>query len=185
MARVPTLTREQVPEKDREAFDHETSGSGGVVESGPGSAMINNPEMRRRANQLVFYLRQESVLPKKLQELAMILTARSMDCLFIWNAHAAGARREGISDAFVDALRDDKPLPQLPPDEQLVADYVLQSFKNHRVNQETFDAVVAQYGARGATELSTWIGYYTLLAFNANAFEIDLPQERSEPVLPV
>mgnify|MGYP000934526033 CR=1 FL=1 len=48
MARVPTLTREQVPEKDREAFDHETSGSGGVVESGPGSAMINNPEMRRR-----------------------------------------------------------------------------------------------------------------------------------------
>ena len=85
----------------------------------------------------------------------------------------------------MDALRDDKPLPQLPPDEQLVADYVLQSFKNHRVNQETFDAVVAQYGARGATELSTWIGYYTLLAFNANAFEIDLPQERSEPVLPV
>jgi 4-carboxymuconolactone decarboxylase len=79
MARVPTLTREQVPENDREAFDHETSGSGGVVESGPGSAMINNPEMRRRANQLAFYLRQESVLPKKLQELAMILTARSMD----------------------------------------------------------------------------------------------------------
>ena len=59
--------------------------------SGPGSVMIHSPEMRRRANHLVFYLREASVLPKKLQELTMIITARSMDCLFIWNAHAAGA----------------------------------------------------------------------------------------------
>lgn len=66
-----------------------------------------------------------------------------------------------------------------------MADYVLQSFQNHRVDQGTFDAVVKQYGAQGATEVSTWMGYYTLLAFNANAFEIDLPQERSEQVLPV
>ena len=185
MARTPVLTRDQVPEKLREAFDHETANSGGVVASGPGSVMIHSPEMRRRANHLVFYLREASVLPKKLQELTMILTARSMDCLFIWNAHAAGARREGISDAFIDALRDKQPLPQLPPDEQLVADYVLQSFKDHRVSQSTFDAVMKQYGAQGVTELSTWIGYYTLLAFNANAFEIDLPQDHSEPVLPV
>jgi hypothetical protein len=29
------------------------------------------------------------------------------------------------------------------------------------------------------------MGYYALLAFNANAFEIDLPADRTEPVLPV
>jgi hypothetical protein len=29
------------------------------------------------------------------------------------------------------------------------------------------------------------MGYYALLAFNANAFEIDLPEARTEPVLPV
>lgn len=185
MARMPTLTRDQVPENLREAFDHETAGSGGVVASGPGSAMINSPEMRRRANNLVFYLREASVLPKKLQELIMILTARTMDCQYIWHAHSAGARREGISDAFIDALRDKKPLPQLPTDEQLIADYVLQSFKDHRVSQGTFDAVVKEYGAQGATEISTWMGYYTLLAFNANAFEIDLPEGGSEPALPV
>ena len=185
MARTPILTRDQVPEELREAFDHETANSGGVVASGPGSAMIHSAEMRRRANHLVFYLREASVLPKKLQELIMIITARSMDCLFIWNAHAAGARREGISDAFVDALRDKKPLPPLPPDEQLVADYVLQSFKDHRVNQSIFDAVMKEYGARGATEISTWMGYYTMLAFNVNSFEVDLPDDHQEPALPV
>ena len=29
------------------------------------------------------------------------------------------------------------------------------------------------------------IGYYALLAFNANALEIDLPAERTAPVLPI
>jgi hypothetical protein len=29
------------------------------------------------------------------------------------------------------------------------------------------------------------MGYYALLAFNANAFEIDLPAERTEPILPI
>ena len=134
---------------------------------------------------LIAHLNPISPTCKKLQELIMIITARSMDCLFIWNAHAAGARREGISDAFIDALRGKQPLPQLPPDEQLVADYVLQSFKDHRVNQSTFDGVMKAYGAQGATELSTWIGYYTMLAFNVNAFEVDLPQDHSEPALPV
>ena len=39
--------------------------------------MINSPEMRRRANSLVNYLRDESTLPKRIQELAMIVTARA------------------------------------------------------------------------------------------------------------
>jgi alkylhydroperoxidase family enzyme len=97
MARTPTLTRDQVPEPLRAAFDAETASSGGVVATGPGSVMINSPEMRRRANHLVNYLRDESTLPKKIQELAMLVTARAMDCQFIWNAHAARGRREWTS----------------------------------------------------------------------------------------
>ena len=56
MARTPTVTRDQVPEQLRSAFDAETATSGGVIASGPGSVMINSPEMRRRANRLVNYL---------------------------------------------------------------------------------------------------------------------------------
>ena len=81
MARTPTVTRDQVPEQLRSTFDAETANSGGVVAAGPGSVMINSPEMRRRANSLVNYLRDESSLPKKIQELAMILTARSRDLI--------------------------------------------------------------------------------------------------------
>ena len=115
MARTPMVTRDRVPEHLRAAFDAETASSGGVVATGPGSVMINSPEMRRRANHLVNYLRDESTLPKKIQELAMLITARAMDCQFIWNAHAARGRREGLSDALVDALRDKRPLRPCPP----------------------------------------------------------------------
>ena len=182
--RTPIVTRDMVPENLREAFDAETAGSGGVVSSGPGSAMINSPEMRRRANSLVNYLRDESTLPKRIQELAMIVTARANDCPFIWNAHAAGARRQGISDAFVDALRDGQPLPPLAADEQAVVNLGQEFFRTRQVSQETFQAAFDQFGGQGLTELCTLFGYYALLAFNANTFMIDLPEERTEAVLP-
>jgi 4-carboxymuconolactone decarboxylase len=185
MARTPILTRDQVPEPLRAAFDAETASSGGVVATGPGSVMIHSPEMRRRANHLVNYLRDASTLPKKIQELAMLITARAMDCPFIWNAHAARGRREGLSDILVNAVRDRQPLPSMPADEATVVQYGTELFRTHTVSPETFDAALAQFGAQGLTELTTLIGYYTLLAFNANAFAIDLPAERSEPLLPV
>jgi len=184
MARTPTVTRDQVPEQFRSAFDAETADSGGVVASGPGSVMINSPEMRRRANHLVNYLRDDSSLPKKIQELAMIITARSMDCQFIWHAHAARARQQGIRDEFVDALRDNQPLPALPADEQTVVNYALELFKTHQVSPATFQAALEQFGALGLTELTTLMGYYSLLAFNANAFEIDVP-DSAEAKLPI
>ena len=40
---------------------------------------------------------------------------------------------------------------------------------------------MALKGARGVTELSTLLGYYSLLAFNANAFEIDVPEGERKP----
>ena len=67
MARTPTVTRDQVPEPLRAAFDAETAGSGGTIVGGPGSVMIHSPEMRHRANVLVTYLRDESSLSKKIQ----------------------------------------------------------------------------------------------------------------------
>ena len=80
MARLQILTRDQAPEQFLDAFDAETADSGGVVDSGPGSVMIYSPELRRRANHFVGYFRQVTDLPHRLQELAMLLTARHMDC---------------------------------------------------------------------------------------------------------
>jgi len=63
--------------------------------------------------------------------------------------------------------------------------YGREFFRTHRVSQPTFDAALAQFGVRGLTELTNLMGYYALLAFNINAFEVELPAERTEPALPV
>ena len=183
MARTPTVTRDQVPEQYRDAFDHELANSRGAMENGPGSVMINSPEMRKRANHLVFYFREESELPQKIQEMAMILTARDKDCQYIWYAHAARAREQGISDEFVDALRDKKPLPKLPHDEQIVVDYATELFTTNRVSAGTFQAALDHFGAQLLTELTTMMGYYSLLALNVNAFEVDRPDGGEKPLV--
>ena len=48
-----------------------------------------------------------------------------------------------------------------------------------------FQAVQEQFGVRGAVELTLLLGNYSLLAYAINAFDTDLPPERTEPLLPI
>lgn len=185
MARLPAPTRESVPEKYRDLFDEVVKERGGIPTGGPGSVTLNSPEVAKRTNHLSAYLRQESGLPAKIQELAMLTTARELDCQYIWNAHAAAGRKAGLSDALVDAMRDKKDLPNIPEDEAAVINYGREFYRTHRVSDATFQAALQQFGAHGLTNLTNLMGYYALLAFNANCFQIDLPAERSEPTLPI
>ena len=148
--------------------------------------MINVPEMMQRGEHLRAYLRGDaSSLPPKIRELAMILTAREMDCQFIWHAHVGHARQAGVRDDIVDHLRDKQELTHLAPDEAAVVTYGRELLRTRQVSQATFDAALAQFGTRGLIELTNLMGYYTLLAFNMNAFEVGLPDDTPEVPLPV
>ncbi len=186
MTRVPVVTRENVAEKYRKAFDEVTASVGRPIVKGPAAVMINSPEMSKRAMNLSEFLRKESVLPDKIKELGILMAARANDCQYIWNAHAALARKAGLSNSLVDAIRDKKPLPKdIPTDEATAAIYGAELLRTHKVSQQTFDAVIKWFGSQGLTELATTMGYYTLMAFNANTFDVDVAPDQAEPVLPV
>ena len=185
MARTPTVTREAVPENQRTAFDAIVQERGSVPTTGPGSVMLNAPGAAQRALDLALYLRTDTSLEPRIRELAMLVAARENDCQFIWNAHAPPARRAGLRDEIVDSLRDRKDLPSPAADEAAVVEYGQQFFRTRRVGQAAFDAVVAQFGIPGATELTTLMGCYSMLAFNVNAFGVELPEDRTEEALPI
>ena len=186
MARIPTASRESVPQDQLAAFDELVSQRGSVPDIGPIAIMINVPELTKRGENLRAYVRgDESSLPANVRELAMILTAREMDCQFIWNAHAGFGRQAGLSDELVNNLRDKKDLPTLSAPESAVVDYGREFFRTHKVSQATFDAAKAQFGVRGLVELTNLMGYYSSLAFNINAFEVGLPADLTELPLPV
>jgi 4-carboxymuconolactone decarboxylase len=185
MARLPIATRESVPEAQSALFDELVQRLGAVPRYGPGSVMIHVPEAHRWATGLNDYLRNQSSLSKKVQELAMLVTARALDCQHIWNAHAASARQAGVRAAIVDALRDRTELPELAPDEVTVLQYGQEFFRTHRVSPGVFQAALEQFGRQGVVELSLIMGNYSLLALLINACDTDLPPDRTEPLLPV
>ena len=185
MARTPVATSDMVPAEFRDAFAELTKDTGGTITGGPGSITINSPEMSRRRSHLTAYLRFESTFPKRIQELAILATARAMDCPYIWNAHAPAARHEGVSDAVVDALRDRQPLPSMPADEAAIVKYCTEFYTNHRVASSTFQVAKEQFGIQHLVEITALMGNYAQTAFFLNAFEVELPDERTEKVLPV
>lgn len=182
--RIPAATIDSVPEDQRAEFESLVASLGGVPPYGPGSVMIQVPKAHQAATALNDYLRRESSLPAKVLELSMIVTAREMDCQHIWNAHAGAARAAGVPNTVVDALRDRKELPPLAPDEAAVINYGQELFRTHRVSRGAFQAALEQFGARGLVELTLTMGNYSLLTFAVNAFDTDLPPERTEPLLP-
>ena len=183
MARLPVVTRDMVPEQFREAYDEVTEGN--PITGGPGSITINSPEMARRRAGLTSYLRYETTFPRRILELAIIATARAMDCPYVWNAHAPAARREGVSDALIDALRERQPLPEIGADESAVIAYANEFYQNHRVSDATFQTALDQFGSQHLVELTALMGNYAQTAFVLNAFEVELPEGTTEPVLPV
>ncbi|HKU69303.1 MAG TPA: hypothetical protein VJQ51_00560 [Burkholderiales bacterium] len=185
MARLPLATRDGVPEDQRAAFDEVVKGYGSIPKYGPGSVMINVPLAHQKVIALNRHLRNSSTLPKKLQELAMIVTAREWDCQYIWNAHAASARSLGIADAVVDSIRDRKDLPKMPADELAIVRFGQELMRTKRVSRGSFQAVVEQFGKEGAVELGLLFGNYGMLAMLVNSFDVDIPPERKEALLPV
>ena len=185
MARVPIVTRDMVPEESREAFDELTKDTGGVITGGPISIIVNSPELARRRAGLTSYLRYESTFSNRIRELAILVTARNFDCPYVWNAHAPDARKAGVSDALVNAIRDRQPLPGMADDERAIVNYCNEFYAHHRVSQSTFQIALEQFGTQHLVELTALMSHYAQTSFFLNAFEVELPADRTEPVLPV
>ena len=185
MARVPELSRDNIPEDQRAAFDEMVQQRGGVPNTGPGSVMLNAPEVAQRVLGLASYLRTDTSLPPRIRELGMLVAARENDCQFIWHAHAPVARQAGLKDEVVDALRDKQEIPGLAADEAALIDYGREFFRTRKVSQATFDAALKEFGVLGLTELTNLMGCYSMLAFNVNAFGVELPADSPEKPLPI
>ncbi len=183
MARLPAASRDTVPAGQEATFDEITQNGTAVPPYGPGSVMVHVPEASKHATGLNQYLRNASSVPLKAAELAMLVAAREMDCQHIWNAHAGSARAAGVPDAVVDAIRDNKPLPELSADESAVIHLGREILRNHQVSRGGYQSALEVFGQQGVIELTLILGNYTMLGMLINTFETDLLPERSEPLL--
>lgn len=183
MARIPLVTRDQIAEKEKPAYDAFIQGRAGRPNVGPYSLLAHMPEMAQKLDALRLYLRDEASLSQKLQELVMISVASEMGCAFIWYAHAAAARQIGVRDDIVDSLRERRAPAHLDPDEQTVVDFTRELLQKRKVSQPTFDAATARFGQRGTMTLTNLIACYAVLAYNMNTYELEAPAHATEKAL--
>jgi 4-carboxymuconolactone decarboxylase len=184
MARIPLVTRDQIVEKERSAYDAFMLARANRPNIGPYSLLLHMPEMAQRLEALRTYLRDEASLPHKVQELVMISVAREMSCAFIWYAHAAAARQAGVRDDIVDNIREKRALANLDPEEQTAVDFTRELLQNRKVSRPTFDAATARFGQRGTMTLTNLIACYAMLAYNMNTYELEAPAHPTEKGLP-
>jgi 4-carboxymuconolactone decarboxylase len=184
MARIPLVTRDQVAEKERPAYDAFMASRTNRPNIGPYSLLLHMPEMSQKLEALRTHIRAEASLSQKLQELVMISVAREMGCAFIWYAHAAPARQAGVRDDIVDNIRDKRPLANLDPEERAVVDFTRELLQNRKVSRPTFDAATARFGQRGVMTLTNLVACYAVLAYNMNTYELEAPAHPTEKALP-
>ncbi len=182
MARVPALSREDVPEDKRHIYD-EIAASRGEV-SGPFSALINSPDVAGRVANLGTYIRFESTLPGTVQELAILTASRELNCQYEWTHHETLAHKAGVSDNAIEAVRDRRDLVGLTREDASVIQFVREAIRSHRVSDETFGEARKLFGTQQITDLTATIAYYSMIAICLNTLEVEL-EPGLTPLLPI
>ena len=171
MARVPMIEgKADVADAHHHVVDAITRTRGRV--SGPFSVLLHSPDLAGRAAHLGAYVRFESTLTPVQRELAILATARAMDCAYEWAYHAPEARKAGVSAETVAAIRDGRGPSALDTEAAEIVEYARQVLTAHRADDATFTALRARLGVAGIVELTATVGYYAMLACTLNAFEV-------------
>src|ERR1041385_684366 len=104
--------------------------------------------------------------------------ARECEAMYVWGAQTGGARRLGVSEETIAAIRANHSRGVPSEDAQIIV-FTRQLLRSHRVDDAAFKAMQTRFGNDELIQLTTAIGYYTLLSMTVNACELE-PASRSE-----
>lgn len=184
MPRIPLPGPGEMNEAQRAIYDAVVSGPRGEM-IGPLRAVIHSPELATLWSNFGEYLRFRTCLPNRLNELAIIVTARRWSSQVEWWVHAKAAAKAGIDTAIITAIHDGATPNFANTDEADIYEFARQLQMTGTVDPVTYDRVVARHGARGVVELTAVIGYYTMVSMMLNAHEIPLPDGEKPALVPI
>ena len=181
--RLPLPRRDELDAEGRAIYDRLANPADGSLRGlrGPGGILLHSPELARRSGPVNRYLRFEAGLSGRLRELAILAAARCCDSQFVWAAHEQQARREGVPEAAIEALRQRRPTAGLDPDDALVIEFGREIFVARRVAPETFARALRRFGRTTLVNLVALMGNYAATAALLTAFDMQLDPETEPP----
>jgi 4-carboxymuconolactone decarboxylase len=179
--RFPHLNPDQYTEEQNAVAAAITAGPRGEVR-GPFIALLHHPALAGKIQALGEELRWKSKLPKRLLELAVLITARRWTCQHEWFMHEKLAREAGLDAILISSVALRVAPKDLPEDESAVYAFCTEAHSSGRVSDATFEAVASRFGREGALELLVACGYYSLMAMVLNTAGLPLPGNAEPPL---
>jgi 4-carboxymuconolactone decarboxylase len=167
--------------EQKRAYDAIVGGPRGGAR-GPFNALLRSPELADRAQQLGAYVRFGSSLPRALNELAILVTARYWTAQFEWWAHARLAAEAGLNREIIASISRRERPGKMTSEEKAVYDFATELHEKKGVSDAVFEAVKALLGERGVLDLVGACGYYTLVSMVLNVERHPLPEGEELPL---
>ena len=183
MSGLPLVGKDDLDAEQKELWDNILKGPRGASLSGPIKFLpgpfnpwMQIPSFGKLAAEMGERLRFRSVLPGKLRELAILTTGVHWKAEFEFWAHARVARAEGLPDAVINAQQAGTDVPYEDDLQRLVHtaanDLVATGRPRPNLAEELADAL----GWPAVVELVALVGFYCMVSFTLNAFDVRLPE---------
>src|SRR5215475_14987410 len=131
MARLPPITnKDQVAAKDQPIVDSIVQSRGAL--QGPFKLFLHSPELAGRLAHLGAFVRFEGTLDMRVRVLAAMTVARELEALYVWGAQTGGARKLGVSEATITAIRENHSRG-IPPEDAEIVEFTRQLLRKHRI----------------------------------------------------
>jgi 4-carboxymuconolactone decarboxylase len=190
LSRLPLLERHELDAEGQTHYDTVVSPQSRTLVGlrGPSGIWLHSPKLAgflRAANQ---YLRFETLLDRRLTELAILVTARELDNQFEWTAHEPAALAEGLDAEIIEIVKRRKPVARpgkrLGKKEAVIIQLGRELFGKRKLGSATYARAVALFGRRGVLELAALMGNYAMTAVILDTVDQHLPPGQ-KPLLPV
>jgi 4-carboxymuconolactone decarboxylase len=181
--RLPAIPADRMSDAQKKAVEEFRAARGSGI-SGPFAAMLHSPEVMNRARAMGDYLRFKSVLPPRLSEFAILITARHWTQNYEWDAHHRLALQGGLPAEVAQALADGRRPDRMNEDETALYEFCTELHQNKSVSDATYAKAVARFGEQGVVDMIGISGYYTLLAMVLNTARTPLAAGRTPALAP-
>lgn len=177
--RLSTLDISTLSPRQKELYDR-IGGKRGHVR-GPFLIWLRSPELCDKVEALGAFLRWDSVLPERVSELSILVTARFFDAQYSWAAHAEKAIKAGMSEESVDQLARNETPNFAHHDEKVFYDFAMELLGTHFVSDATYAAAKETFGEQGLVDIIGAMGNFSMLAMCLNAFQVELRPDQKAP----
>ena len=152
---------------------------------GPFNVWLRSPGMGNLIQQLGAEIRFRSSLPPRLNEMAILITARKWTSQYEWYAHHRLALEGGLDPAVAEAIAQNRRPAKMAGDEAIVYDFSRELHETQRVSDATYRAVLDRFGERGVVDLIAVNGFYVLVSMCLNVDRTPLPGGAQPPLPPL